>query len=1086
MAESITCPALVIDLAGYSSLTEAEVRVAMDRVVSLLDESAKPLFGRADPWSSLRRWNTGDGYYVLLRGLGPHDALWFAREFDTRLAAETSPDADALIRLRMVLGLGAVEEIGDRFEGKVLTEMGRLLDGPVLRQSLKEAAGKTALAATPEFHAAWQLDPVRKEEGWIIEPANWSKYEDKGKRGEIWPGWLFGQSLPDLTSPVVAETTEPDSPEPIRIVAFVAHSLDEPLPAALHWATVLVNLVKGSGLNIELRLAPASRGEMQAELARCPDLVLFYGHGDEQGRLLLIDGAARLSDLAPANWRGLKGCILFASHSARFAVELECPFVGFDQQILQSAPNGFVEALFAHWPELPFSEAIDEGFALCSAAMTSDAPEAAVKSAEPFGALAVAAGTSVLSRGTPRQLAAAWTDYGEIEDGQIRYPEHEPFVGRHNLLRILLHRTSRFGDGARVTAHWVTGSGGIGKTALTRELVRTTMDAAFVEPDDPLWVEQMNCYSFTDAGAVQRRFAGRLVAHHELAEDGDIDRVSVGLAARGGEHLWVLDDLTYLAARPDDTAPARRLVDTLAAAAERAGLRARIVVTSRQGDGAFPNLHALEPLDWPEAAEMALRMAAAAGLEFDLKDMELGARRLHYMAKGRPALYKRALKQAAETKQGYRARADAMAASLGERPEDMELDALARAMTEFEIASLAGLEEEHGFAYRRFLSATYDLFRRAGGFDRDELAGWFAEAPLAASPQAYQRGLLYLLHLGFLALEERDGKSLYMLPPNQRQLMQARRDDECDLSRIPFREPGQALSMAIERAGAEGLAALGDFDDIRRAYAGDLSDAGAAAAVIVALNVEVEARRFIGNDLDNADLEVYNEILSIAERYRESWSTQSSSLAAEEVARCLLNIGFVYGQLKRPEEAIEAYKQLVTLYGDRPEAAIAVQVARGLVNMGIPYGQLERPEEAIEACEDVVRLYKDRPEAAIAECVARGLVNMGITYGRLERPEEEIEAYERVVTLYGNRPEAAIEEQVAKAIVAASHALWSRGQSGRALAYIDRLEALYGDRTEENMLAWLALAEAGKSRIFAQNKDQDQDQDQVAPSRSEC
>jgi hypothetical protein len=70
MAESITCPALVIDLAGYSSLTAAQVRV-----VSLLDESAKPLFGRADPWASLRRWNTGDGYYVLLRGLGPHDAL---------------------------------------------------------------------------------------------------------------------------------------------------------------------------------------------------------------------------------------------------------------------------------------------------------------------------------------------------------------------------------------------------------------------------------------------------------------------------------------------------------------------------------------------------------------------------------------------------------------------------------------------------------------------------------------------------------------------------------------------------------------------------------------------------------------------------------------------------------------------------------------------------------------------------------------------------------------------------------------------------------------------------------------------------
>jgi len=179
----------------------------------------------------------------------------------------------------MVLGLGVVEQIGDRFEGKVLTEMGRLLDGPVLRQSLNEATGKTALAATPDFHAAWQLDPVRKEEGWIIEPAGWSKYEDKGKRGEIWPGWLFGQPLPDLTSPMAEEILEPASPEPIRIVAFVAHSLDEPLPAALHWATVLVNRVKGSGLNIELRLAPASRNEIFNELSSKSDLAIFTATG---------------------------------------------------------------------------------------------------------------------------------------------------------------------------------------------------------------------------------------------------------------------------------------------------------------------------------------------------------------------------------------------------------------------------------------------------------------------------------------------------------------------------------------------------------------------------------------------------------------------------------------------------------------------------------------------------------------------------------------------------------------------------------------------------------------------------------------
>jgi hypothetical protein len=318
--------------------------------------------------------------------------------------------------------------------------MGRLLDGPVLRQSLNEATGKTALAATPDFHAAWQLDPVRKEEGWIIEPAGWSKYEDKGKRGEIWPGWLFGQPLPDLTSPMAEEILEPASPEPIRIVAFVAHSLDEPLPAALHWATVLVNRVKGSGLNIELRLAPASRNEIFNELSSKSDLAIFYGHGDERGRLLLNDGPSGLSDLEPDLWRGLKGCILFACHSVRFAAELECPFVAFDQQILQSAPVGFLEALLGQWPLAGFADGVEQAFTLCAQEMSSEFPGATVKSAAPFLVIEAKAGASKLSRGSPRHMAAVWTDYGEVTDGHVVYPEHEPFVGRRNLLTTLLSR----------------------------------------------------------------------------------------------------------------------------------------------------------------------------------------------------------------------------------------------------------------------------------------------------------------------------------------------------------------------------------------------------------------------------------------------------------------------------------------------------------------------------------------------------------------------------------------------------------------------------------------------------------------------
>jgi len=166
-----------------------------------------------------------------------------------------------------------------------------------------------------------------------------------------------------------------------------------------------------------------------------------------------------------------------------------------------------------------------------------------------------------------------------------------------------------------------------------------------MEPGDTLWVDQMNCYAFTDAGAVLRTFAQRLSKHHGLEISDEIDRVTGALAAKGGEHLWVLDDLTYLSTKPDDTVSALRLVDTLMSASSRAGLRARIVITSRQGDRALPGFLALEPLEWPAASEMAQRMADAAHQSCSLQDLEFGARRLHRMARGMPALYKRAIRR---------------------------------------------------------------------------------------------------------------------------------------------------------------------------------------------------------------------------------------------------------------------------------------------------------------------------------------------------------------------------------------------------------------------------------------------------------
>ena len=1048
-------PILALDLKGYSDLTQAQAREAMTRVDELLTAAVRPLFGpMADPWAMLQRWNIGDGYYVWLRGINAHGALWAARRIDATLVECDAPDVDTLIRLRMVLGFGHVTRVDDRYEGRVLTEVGRLLDGPTLRAALGEDMTTTALAATREFHAAWELDAFRDDPEWRVDTAEWHAYDEAGKRGEVWPAFLFGRE------PLAAEVADDAPPPPVRIVAIVAHSLTKPLPKALEWSSSLANVALQSGRRLELRFRDARRCGISDELAAKPDLVFVYGHGDKYGQLLLNDGPAGLQDLDPDAWRDLKGCILFACHSERFATDLGCPYVVFDSEIQQNAPRGFVEALFRFWGPHPLSEAILRATEACRESMRSEFPAVLQVSERTFEPLALPEGTPSITRASPKQFGWVTTDHGSIQDGAIVYPEHDPFVGRRDLLGLLMRRIDRYSDGERVVGHWIVGAAGVGKTALTRELVLQSQDGVFAEADDPLWIQQKNCYTYNHADALVRDFAADLDRAHALETDGGLESVCGALARRPGEHLWVLDDLTYLSTRPDDVVPARRLLDILSAAAVGAALRVRLVITSRRGDESFPGLRELGPLDWREAAEMAVRLAHAAAHSNEAAEIDIGALRLHGLTRGLPALYKRTLKQALEVGQGYRNRAEEMAASI-EGIADIDLDDLARAMAAFERDALVGLQKKHEFDYGRFLGAAYDLFRRAGWFDASELSIWFADMPLAPTAERYRFGTLYLFRLGFLTLEKRDDGDVFILPPNQRAAMRGLRRPEIDLGHIPFRAPAEALSMALERGRTEGFAAIGDFDELERTYGNHLEDADSAAAVLAALNVKADIIR-LRPDNSGDIVKVHERILSIAGQHGENWRGQNDSRAIEQVAMGLFNMGVMHGQQDRPEAAIAAYDRLVALYAERPEAAIAEQVAMGLFNMGVMHGQQDRPEAAIAAYDRLVALYVERPEAAIAEQVAMGLFYLGVTHGQQDRPEAAIAAYDRLVALYAERPEAAIAEQVVRGLfnmglfnMGVMHGQQDRPEA--AIVAYDRLVALYVERPEAAIAEQVAM-----------------------------
>lgn len=200
-------PVMVLDISGFSGLGSTRKRAVIDRTLELMKDGIEPLLSdRAVPQQAPRRWNVGDGYYVVFYGASPHEALMVADRICRSVAARHDPDVDHLIRFRIVLGFGTVRQVdeGDgheRFEGEVLIEVTRLLDGDKVRGALKSGGRATVLAATREFVEAWEHDGLRRVPENVVA-GTWRQFTDTDKHGKVWQASFFiSEGEEDQTGP---------------------------------------------------------------------------------------------------------------------------------------------------------------------------------------------------------------------------------------------------------------------------------------------------------------------------------------------------------------------------------------------------------------------------------------------------------------------------------------------------------------------------------------------------------------------------------------------------------------------------------------------------------------------------------------------------------------------------------------------------------------------------------------------------------------------------------------------------------------------------------------------------------------------
>ncbi|MEW5734056.1 MAG: AAA family ATPase [Thermodesulfobacteriota bacterium] len=1061
-------PILSMDIEGFSLRNTPEQRTILTRLQELCTDAAKFFMPFGNVWGKWRRHGTGDGYYFLFDALPPQVAYKYSLEIKEKLESyNRTHGPDLPIRLRMVLALGDVELVGDQYLSDTFTESERFLSHEPFKQLLQTTHAAAVLAMTALFHTEWQKDPSSSDPALAVPDLQWSRLSFQDKHGLPHEGYVLGKEL-------VLEAAARE-PKRLRILILVGHFIRQPLPEASVMAKRAALNWKDSGLCVELRLDKANIANLKKEASRGFDVFIFYGHGDDQGRLLFEEGPRDLGQMDLGDfWKKVTLAVVFACQGHTFAQGLPCPWIAFSGNIWQTAPAGFLHECIRNLKQEAVCDAVQSALATCRQSMESSFPDLMkVSENPPLPDIFLERCAPDITRLSP--AVSGSFEFAGAVSGKIPYAEHDPFVGRAEDLENLMRFKEPSADGGIQRVVWVWGDAGMGKTSLLRQFAEYVRDCAFHEKDEPVHLFRMNCWDYVDRSKLEEALARALSRFYfPSGESEPLERLVKKLENMpGSRHVWILDDLSYLSRRPDDSEEAKALVARIEEAARQSCVNLQLVVSTRR-PGPMKReripVGPLAPVDARNLAVCARKRAQPDIPDEELsQDIKLGADRIFRHVRGLTALYKRALLLAVEQGISFAEYANRME-SRGDL-ERMGAEELAEKLTQLDAAQLSLLETKHGFAYGRFLGGYFALINRAGWFSEDELRNWFGET-LHANPevpisQAYENGMRTLLYLNFVATGQKPGQdAVFIMPPNQRLPMRSLSRNDTPLPEaIPLRGPGERLSLAMEQLGRGDVRAIQDVFEMVSDYASEVHKPEAAAAVFFAKNVMAELKGRFANQPEE-QIKIYDELIGMFDYYKDGYGAGDIGLIGE-VAQAFVNKGAALGELKRRKEEIAVYDDLLARFGDRMETPIAEMAAKALINKAITLGELERWEEEVAVYNNLLARFGDRMETPIAEEVAKALVNKAVTLGKLDRLEEEIAVYDDLLARFGQRTETPIAEEVAKALVNKAATLRILERKEEAIVACEELLARYGNRTAPPFAELVATALANE--VFALN-----------------
>ena len=115
------------------------------------------------------------------------------------------------------------------------------------------------------------------------------------------------------------------------------------------------------------------------------------------------------------------------------------------------------------------------------------------------------------------------------------------------------------------------------------------------------------------------------------------------------------------------------------------------------------------------------------------------------------------------------------------------------------------------------------------------------------------------------------------------------------------------------------------------------------------------------------------------------------------VAMALYFKGTLLGGLKRPEEALATYDEVVHRFRDSVEPAVLESVASAFVEKGIILDELNRSGEALAAFEEVVRRFWGNDSPVFRRATDRGLLGKAEIELKVSRHVAAVETASRIL-----------------------------------------------------------------------------------------